>query len=70
MRIVAVGIKARETTLAGAVSIVVDGDPDGTRDMLVRLLEELTNEHGEEGALLRPKQLARILAYKFDVLEE
>lgn len=65
MRIIQHGMKARETTVRAAVSIVVDGDPDGVRDMLVRLLEELTNND-----TLRHAQLERILAYKFNVLEE
>jgi hypothetical protein len=62
----------RETTIACAVDIVTDNDGTVHRElqqMITRLLEELTNEHGEEGALLRPKQLARILAYKFEVTE-
>jgi hypothetical protein len=63
--------RGREITLGAAVSIVNDCDSTTElRGMVVRLLEELTNEHGEEGALLRPKQLARILAYRFEVMED
>jgi hypothetical protein len=62
----------RETTVACAVDIVTDRDGTTHRElqqMVVRLLEELTNEHGEEGALLRPRQLSRILGYQFAILE-
>lgn len=58
----------RETTIGAAVSIVVDSNIDAVplRDMVVRLLEELTTDALDK-PVLRPMQLARILAYQFKV---
>lgn len=59
----------RDVTMDAAVYTVTGNDPDATRLMLTRLLEELTSDALGGPPVLRDAQLARILAYKFKVDE-
>lgn len=55
-----------ECRLGTAVRLVVDDRNMLLRDMVVRLLEELTTDALGK-PILRPMQLVRILAYQFKV---
>ena len=58
----------RETSISGAVGLVVDCDEASElRNMVVRLLEELTFTADDSAPVLSAMQLSRILAYKFRV---
>ncbi len=58
----------RETTISAAVSIITDCD-DGSalRDLVIRLLEELTFTADDSVPTLSAQQLSRVLEYKFRV---